>query len=43
MGQKEKSSYISLLKQVKEGLEKGYSDSDKDMVSAVLKSITSDL
>ena len=37
-GQRDKLSYISLLKQIEEGRGKGYND--KDIVSAVLKAIT---
>ena len=36
-GQKDKLSYISLLKQIEEGRDKGYSD--KDVVNAVLRTI----
>ena len=38
MGQKDKLSYISLLKQIEEGQSKGYSD--KEIVNAVLRAIT---
>ena len=37
-GQKDKLSYISLLKQIEEGRDKGYSD--KGIVNAVLRAIT---
>ena len=40
-GQKDKLSYISLLKQIEEGRDKGYSDnSDKEIVNTVLRAIT---
>ena len=38
-GQKDKLSYVSLLKQIEEGKDKGYSD--KEIVNAVIKAITS--
>ena len=37
-GQKDKLSYISLLKQIEEGRDKGYSD--KKIVNAVLRAMT---
>ena len=37
VGQKNKLSYVSLLKQIEEGKDKGYSD--KEIVSAVVKDI----
>ena len=37
-GQKDKLSYISLLRQIKEGRDKGYTD--KEIVNAVLRAIT---
>ena len=37
-GKKDKLSYISLLKQIEEGRDKGYSD--KEIVNAVLRAIT---
>ena len=38
VGQRDKLSYISLLKQIEEGKEKGYSD--REIVNAVLRAIT---
>ena len=38
VGQRDKLSYIILLKQIKEGIEKGHSD--KEIVNAVLRAIT---
>ena len=37
-GQKDKLSYVSLLKQIEEGKDKGYSD--REFVNAVIKAIT---
>ena len=38
VGQRDKLSYVILLKQIKEGIEKGHSD--KEIVNAVLRAIT---